>query len=288
MKILLLGKNGQLGWELQRTFAPLGVVFAFDSSEFNLEDFASTRRTIRKLRPQIIVNSSAYTDVDRAESEPDKAFVINGTAPGILAEEAEKLQAIFIHFSTDYVFDGTKITPYIETDTPNPLNVYGKSKLAGEQAIKAVDGEYLILRTSWVYSLRGDNFVTKVLKWSRQQEKLSIVSDQVGSPTWSRMLAETTAQVLAHGREEIHQHRGVYHLAGNGSAGRLEWAKAILELDPNRHEQQTKEILPAQTSSFPSPAQRPLFSALSCNQFAATFNLQMPEWQDSLRLAMQG
>src|SRR5689334_4185705 len=197
MQILLLGKNGQLGQEFQRTLAPLGRVTALGATELNLEDFAAVRKTIQELRPELIVNASAYTAVDRAESEDEKAYAINGTIPGILAEQALALKAALIHYSTDYVFDGNKGTTYIEEDTPQPLNIYGKSKLAGEQAIQKIGGAYLIFRTSWVYSLGGDSFVTKVLEWSRRQETMRVVNDQVSNPTWARVLAEISTQVLS-------------------------------------------------------------------------------------------
>ena len=297
MKILLLGKNGQLGWELQRTLAPLGSVVALDFEELNLEDFDAVRRTIRELHPQVIVNASAYTAVDRAEREPEKAYAINGKIPGVLAEECAALNAALIHFSTDYVFDGTKGATYTEEDTPNPLNTYGASKLAGEQGIQSVGGAYLILRTSWVYalttsagSLRRDSFVSKVLSWARQQEVLHIVDDQIGNPTWARMLAEATSLVCAKADHDISdwlsERRGVYHLAGNGLASRLEWARLILELDPNRGEQVVKEILPSLTSDYPTPALRPLFSAMNCDRFLSTFHLHLPGWETALRLAM--
>ncbi|MBI2757981.1 MAG: dTDP-4-dehydrorhamnose reductase [Chloroflexi bacterium] len=297
MKILLLGKNGQLGWELQRTLAPLGPAAALDFEELNLEDFDAVRKTIRELRPQVIVNASAYTAVDRAESEPEKAYTINGKIPGIIAEECAALNAALVHYSTDYVFDGTKGAPYKEEDTPNPLSVYGRSKLAGEQAVQAVGGAYLILRTSWVYalrtsagSLRGDNFVAKVLSWARQQETLRVVSDQIGNPTWARMLAEVTALVCAKANNDISgwmtERRGVYHLAGSGYASRLDWARLILELDPKRGEQVAQEILPSLTSDYPVPAQRPLFSALNCDLFSSTFHINLPGWEEALRLAM--
>jgi dTDP-4-dehydrorhamnose reductase len=287
MQILLLGKNGQLGQEFQRTLAPLGAVTALGSAELNLEDFAAVRKTIQELRPQLIVNASAYTAVDRAESEAEKAYAINGSIPGILAEQALALKAALIHYSTDYVFDGKQGTPYIEEDTPEPLCVYGKSKLAGEQAIQKIGGAYLIFRTSWVYSLGRDSFVTKVLEWSRRQKTMRVVSDQVSNPTWSRVLAQITTQVLSRGAGDIHEHSGLYHLAGGGFVNRFEWARKILELDPNRHEQLVTEILPASTSDFPTPAQRPLFSALDCEKFAKTFGLRLIDWQEALGLAMQ-
>jgi dTDP-4-dehydrorhamnose reductase len=197
MRILLLGKNGQLGWELHRTLQPLGKVFAVDYPEIDLTSPDSICKTVREYQPELIINAAAYTDVDRAESETEIAVAVNGRAPGLLAEQAQTICAGLIHFSTDYVFDGKKGSPYIETDTPNPINVYGRSKLEGEQSVSQVNGSYLILRTSWVYSLRRESFVTKVLRWSREKQTLRIVSDQIGSPTWARMLGEITAQMLA-------------------------------------------------------------------------------------------
>lgn len=287
MKILLLGKNGQLGWELQRTLAPLGPLSAFDYEELNLEDFEAVRSTIRALKPQVIVNASAYTAVDRAENETEKCFAINASIPAILAEEALQLKAALIHYSTDYVFDGLKGSPYSEQDTPNPLSVYGKSKLAGELAIQVLGGTHLIFRTAWVYSTRRDSFVTKVLQWARQNQTLRIVDDQVSNPTWARMLAEISAQTLARGTDSLRERSGLYHLAGSGHASRLEWARLILELDPARQEQQVEQILPAQTSEFPTPAQRPLFSALNCAHFLESFQIELPAWQSTLRLAME-
>jgi dTDP-4-dehydrorhamnose reductase len=285
-RILLLGKNGQVGWELERTLAPLGAVMAVDLPEVDLADADGVRRLVREARPEIIVNAAAYTAVDRAESEPDLAMAINGIAPGVLAEEAKALGSCLVHFSTDYVFDGENRQPYIETDPPNPLNVYGKTKLAGEEAIRLVGGSYLILRTSWVYSLRGDSFVTKVLAWARTQQVLRVVNDQVGCPTWARMLAEVTGLVLARGVEYVEERKGPYHVAGGGYASRFEWAKAILDLEPRRDEQIVKEILPASTSGFPTPARRPSFPVLDCSSFERSFGLSLPGWQDSLRLAM--
>ncbi len=286
MKILILGRNGQLGWELERTLAPLGPVSALDYTQLDLQDFDAVRKKVRDLRPELIVNASAYTNVDQAERESEKAYAINATAPGILAKEAASLDAALIHYSTDYVFDGRKGRPYSETDVPNPLSVYGRSKLAGERAIQAGGGAYLILRTAWVYSLRGNAFVTKVLHWSRQSETLRIVDDQVSNPTWARMLAEVTAQVLARGGNVLREHKGLYHLAGRGHASRFEWAQEILRLDPKREEQAVEQLLPGLTRDFPTPAQRPLFSALDCSRFEDTFGLCLPDWRAALRLAM--
>jgi dTDP-4-dehydrorhamnose reductase len=287
MKILLLGKTGQLGWELNRALLPLGEVQAIDYPEINLADADGLRVFARAFAPDVIVNAAAYTAVDRAESERDLAFAINATGPAILAEEAKKLGAALIHYSTDYVFDGTKGAPYVETDLPHPLNVYGESKLAGEQAIQAINGNILIFRTAWVYSSRRDSFVTKVLQWARKNETLRLVDDQISNPTWARALAEITAQVMARGVDFMRERSGLYHLAGNGFASRLAWAESILTFDPHPQEQIVKQLLPARTSEFPSPAERPLFSALNCSQFAATFGLQLPDWKQALALACE-
>ena len=287
MNLLLLGNTGQLGWELQRTLQPLGVVVTLDYPEVNLADTTSIRKVLQECRPEVIVNATAYTAVDQAESEPELAEAINGTGPGVLAEEARKLNAVLIHYSTDYVFDGTKGSLYKETDLPCPVNVYGESKLAGEQAIQSVGGDHLIFRTAWVYSLRRDSFVSKVLGWARKNEILRVVDDQISNPTWARMLAEVTAQVLVHGVGFLREQTGLYHLAGGGHASRYAWAQEILKLDPRKHEQSVKQLLPALTSDFPSPAQRPLFSALECGKFAASFGLCLPDWKTTLRLAIQ-
>jgi dTDP-4-dehydrorhamnose reductase len=290
MKILLLGKHGQLGWELQRTLGTLGEIIALDMPEIDFSQPDSIPDLMQDIHPQVIVNATAYTAVDRAESEPKLAMTINGIAPGILASQAAQINAALIHYSTDYVFDGMKGTPYQESDLPNPLNFYGESKLRGERAIQQIDVAYLILRTSWVYSLRGESFVNKVLKWSRKQDTLRIVSDQIANPTWARMLAEATSQLIAKAGDDIqawiYNKRGLYHLAGSGYASRLEWAKAILKNDPLKDKRLSQNVIPAKTIDFPTPAQRPLFSALNCDLFKETFNLCLPPWEKALELAM--
>jgi dTDP-4-dehydrorhamnose reductase len=290
LKILLLGNTGQLGWELERSLACLGQVTATDYPAINLAEPHSILPLLRQVSPQVIVNATAYTAVDRAETEPALAQAINAHTPSLLASEASRLGAAFIHYSTDYVFDGRKGSPYTEDDRPNPLGVYGQSKLDGEQAVLQQGGAALVLRTSWVYSLRRDSFVTKVLSWSRQQKTLRVVADQVSNPTWARMLAEATAQLLAKAGTRparwVSQYSGLYHLAGFGYASRLDWAKAILDADSRPAEKLTQEILPAQTADFPTPARRPLFSALDCQRFMDTFNLRLPDWQEALTLAM--
>lgn len=290
LRILLFGKNGQLGSELQRTLASLGPITAVDYQDVDFMDSEALRTAVQAAAPELIINAAAYTDVDKSESAPGQAYAINATAPGILAEESRRLGAGFIHYSTDYVFDGAKGTLYHEADEPNPLNVYGASKLAGEQAVQDVDGAYLILRTAWVFSRRGSNFVNKVLEWSREHPILRIVDDQISNPTWARSLAEATARLLAqagtHPSAWLAEHKGLYHLAGNGHASRLEWARLILDLEPHRAQQVVKEVLPAHTSDFPTPARRPLLSALDCNRFVGTFGFSLPPWREALRLCL--
>ena len=288
MKMLLIGKTGQLGWELNRTLLPLGEVIAVDFPQIDLEKPDTYVSIIRELKPDFIINSAAYTAVDLAETERERAGNINTVASGILAEEANKTNSFLIHYSTDYVFDGMAGSLYKEDDSVNPLNIYGLTKLQGEQAIQAAGGAHLIFRTSWVYSLRmAGGFVNKVLEWSRQQTQLKIVTDQVSSPTWARMLAEVTSLLVSRGAGALREHSGIYHLAGSGHASRYEWARAILELDPNKAEQKVQELLPAYTADFPTPAARPLFSALDCSRFERTFGLHLPDWEKSLQLALR-
>jgi dTDP-4-dehydrorhamnose reductase len=290
MRILLFGKNGQVGWELQRSLAPLGQVTALDYPEINFGEPDSLVSIVEEVEPRLIINAAAYTAVDRAESERDLSHAINAAAPGVLAEIACKQKAALIHYSTDYVFDGKKGSPYFETDTPNPLNVYGITKLQGEQAILNQGGSYLILRTSWVYSTRQGGFVNKVLQWSREQRVLRVVADQIGGPTWCRLLAEATAQIAAMASNEPHDwildRKGLYHFAGSGSASRLEWAKAILESDPKLQEQIVEDIQPALTSEFPTPAERPLYAAMDCEKFTRVFGLRLPPWKVALKMAL--
>ena len=291
LRILLLGSTGQVGWELHRALLPLGEITALDYPQIDMAEPDSIRQVVRDTQPEVVINATAFTDVDQAESLPDFAMAINGTGPGVLAEEAQRVGAALIHYSTDYVFDGTNDVPYTENDEPNPINVYGRTKLAGETAVLALAGPHLIFRTSWVYSLRKACFVTKVLAWSRKQETLQIVSDQISSPTWARTLAETTAHILAQaGREAVpwlRERGGLYHLAGGGACSRFEWAQAVLALDPDREEQVVKQIQPAESSDFVTAAQRPLYTALSCKKLEATFDLVCPPWELALKLLFQ-
>jgi len=290
MKVLLFGKGGQLGWELQRTLAPLGEVIGLDQAELDLSNLTALNEALNTIQPNLIVNASAYTAVDRAEEQRDLAFKINAGAPGCMAGWSAKNNSVFVHFSTDYVFDGAKGSAYCEEDPTNPLNAYGQSKLEGEQAITQAGGAHLILRTSWVYSLRGEGFARKVLSWARHQETLKIVADQVGSPTWARALAETTAHMLAGGRADpagyFSEKSGLYHLGGAGSVSRFDFAREILRLDPHPDEQKIRRFEPALTADFPTPARRPLATPLDCARFERTFGLALPGWSEALRLAL--
>jgi dTDP-4-dehydrorhamnose reductase len=289
MRILVLGNTGQVGWEAQRALAPLGEVIGLDYPDVDFTRPERLSRQVIDLNPQVIYNAVAYTAVDKAESEPERVRVINAASVGVLAEAAARLKAVLIHFSTDYVFDGKKDNPYLETDEPSPLNVYGQTKLEGERAVQRVDGAYLVLRTAWVYSSRRDSFVNKVLQWSKDRDSIRVVQDQISNPTWARMLAEITAQALAMGRGElfdfIKERRGIYHLAGSGIASRMEWAQEIVRIHPP--DGHSVEILPALSSEFPTPANRPLYSAMDCSQFTRVFGLRLPDWQQALRLAME-
>lgn len=295
MKILLLGKNGQVGWELQRTLAPLGKVIACGRQELDLADFAALQETLRSVQPQLIVNAAAYTAVDKAETETDLAMAINGTAPGVLAEAALQCGASLIHYSTDYVFDGTKTSPYREEDQPNPINVYGKTKQAGEIAIQQVEVPHLILRTSWVYGLRGKNFLLTILRLAKEREELKIVDDQIGAPTWSRMIAEATAQIVARcsaartlATPDLREVAGVYHLTAAGETSWYGFTKAILETysQSSTEPLSLSRLLPIPTVEYPTPAARPAYSVLSNDKISKTFALELPTWSDQLKLAL--
>ena len=291
MKILLFAKNGQLGWELQRTLAPMGEVLALDFPQVDFTKPTSLQQVVRDAKPDLIVNPAAYTAVDKAESDSENAYLVNCAAVEVLASESKTLGIPLVHYSTDFVFDGTKGTPYVEEDQPNPLSVYGKTKLEGDQAVLASGAPCIILRTSWVYSLRQGGFVTKVLTWAREQETLRIVDDQVSGPTSARMLAEVTALMIAQGGTELleffRQHGGLYNLAGSGECSRYEWASEIIALDAHKEQQEVREILRATSDEFPSPATRPAHSTLNCGKFENTFGLRLPDWQLALKMMME-
>jgi dTDP-4-dehydrorhamnose reductase len=268
----------------------------------DLSDPDSIRRTVRDIGPDLIVNAAAYTAVDQAESEPELAMAVNGVAPGILAEEAKRLGAALIHYSTDYVFDGTKVAPYTEEDEPRPINAYGRTKLAGERAIQAVDVPHLILRTSWIYGVRGKNFLLTILRLAREREELSIVDDQVGAPTWSRAIAEATGDLLRrldYGRpgfsEACTQQRGIYNLSAAGQTSWHGFAAAILAQAASVPPWQSDFALarlpllkPIRTEQYPLPASRPRYSVLANGKLQRTFGIAMQDWTVGLAQCMSG
>jgi dTDP-4-dehydrorhamnose reductase len=285
--ILLIGKNGQVGWELRRTLAPMARVLAVDYPEIDLTDAAAVRRLVLDRQPSVVLNAAAYTAVDKAESEAKIAQLINGIAPGVLAEAAHEVGAWMVHYSTDYIFDGTKITPYVETDAPNPLGAYGRTKLAGDEAVRAAGGNHLIFRLCWVYGARGQNFLLTMQRLAREQEKLRIVKDQIGCPTWSRLIAEATTlalrQTLTAG--ETTGLSGTYHLAANGFTSWHGLASRIIELMPEA-ERRCREVAAIPTAEYPTPAKRPAYSVLDCGKLKKAFGIQLPDWEESLRLVL--
>lgn len=290
MKIVLLGKNGQLGWEMQNSLLTLGEVIALGRNELDISNIPALQNLLQEIKPDLIINTSAYTQVDLAETNSELAYQINAIAPPAMAETARQLGSVFIHYSTDYIFDGMSETPYKESDLTNPLNLYGKSKLRGEDNVQRVGDAYLIFRTSWVYSMRKNSFVNKVLDWAHKSDTVNIVNDQISNPTWARALADVTCQMLSQYKESlfenIKERHGIYHLAGSGYVSRFEWAKKILENASNRTDQLARTILPVPTDSFPTPVKRPLFTALDCTKFENVFGLRLPSWDDSLQTAM--
>jgi dTDP-4-dehydrorhamnose reductase len=289
MQILLFGKNGQVGKALGPLLQPLGDVVSIGHDDLDVTDSNQLRAVLRTHKPEIVVNTSAYTNVDRAEIEKDIAWKVNAEAPGVMMDELNKWKGTLIHFSTDYVFDGSKRYPCVEDDTLNPINEYGRSKLAGENRIRAMGGRYLILRTSWVYAEDHQNFVSNVVRWATMQDTLRIVDDQIGSPTWARMLAEQTARLLF--RRNIsdfsEENTGVYHCAGKGAVSRYDLTKKILSLIPTHIKVKASEIIPAKSSDFPNLASRPPYSALDCTKFEKTFDVSLPAWDLSLFNALQ-
>jgi dTDP-4-dehydrorhamnose reductase len=288
MKILLFGKGGQVGWELQRSLAPLGEVVALDFDSVDLcGDFTQPQglaHTIRRVRPDVIVNAAAHTAVDQAESEPERARTINALAPGVLAEEARTLGAWLVHYSTDYVFDGSGSRPWRETDTPAPLNVYGTTKLEGEQLIVAGCDRHLIFRTSWVYAARGGNFAKTMLRLAQERESLSVIDDQFGAPTGAELLADVTAHALQQVLQRPHD-AGLYHLAASGVTswhGYAKWVIASAERSKAAIKIKATKVDPVPTRDFPTPAVRPLNSRLDTTRLQATFGLMLPPWQQGV------
>jgi dTDP-4-dehydrorhamnose reductase len=287
-RILLIGKIGQVGWELRRTLAPMARVRCVDYPEIDLTSGDSIRHWVRESQPTIVINAAAYTAVDKAESELDKAMKINGEAPGILAEEARNAGALLVHYSTDYIFDGAKPEPYVETDPPNPLGAYGRTKLAGDEAIRAVGGAHLIFRLCWVYGARGQNFMLTMMRLAREREKLRVVSDQVGCPTWSRMIAETTALALRQivAARDPAALSGTYHLASSGVTSWHGFAQAIINLMPAEGKK-CSAVEAISTAQYPTPTKRPAYSVLACGKLERAFGLRLPHWEDSLKQVLE-
>ena len=286
-KILLTGRDGQVGWELQRTLAPLGQVVALDRKALDLADADAIRTTLRAINANIIVNAAAYTAVDQAETDSVQAMAINGQAPGVMAEEAKKTGALLVHYSTDYVFDGSGDAPFSEDAPTCPLNAYGRGKLAGEQAIQAVGCRHLILRTSWVYGLRGKNFLRTILRLSKEKDELRIVADQIGAPTWSRMIAEATGLILARqtNAAATGEALGLFHLTSAGATSWHGFTEAILELTRDQRTPEPKlTAIPA--SEYPLPATRPHNSRLSCERLERETGIALPHWRDALALCL--
>jgi dTDP-4-dehydrorhamnose reductase len=286
-RILLLGKHGQVGWELCRTLAPMARVTALDYPEIDLTQPSAARRLVLEQRPNIAINAAAYTAVDKAESDVETARLINAVAPGALAEAARALGAWIVHFSTDYVFDGTKREPYVETDAPNPLGVYGRTKLEGDEAVRAANPRHLIFRLCWVYGTRGQNFLLTIQRLARERETLRVVCDQFGCPTWSRLIAEATTlalrQVLA--GPDGARFAGTYHLAAAGHTNWHTFATRIVELMP-QNERRCRDVQAISTAEYPTPARRPAWSVLDCGKLKRTFGLALPDWEEGLRLAL--
>lgn len=286
--ILLIGKTGQVGFELERALRPLGHLIAPGRADLDLTSADSIRRAVLAAKPDVIVNAGGFTIVDAAESAPDLAMQLNGVAPGILAECAAEAGALLIHYSTTFVFDGTKHTPYTEEDLPNPVNAYGHSKLAGERAVTAAGGKSVILRASWVYSDRRTNFVLAMLRLARERSELAVVDDQIGSPTWARDYADATATLLGD-IDRLRECPGIYHLSANSYCSRLQWAQRVIDSAKAASGLGSgwATLRPTTTALYPHPAPRPLYTATSNQKIKLTFGITMPAWDERLDTFMQ-
>jgi len=292
MKILVTGKNGQVGFELQRALAPLGEVIAVDHAECDLADADAIRALVRRVAPDVIVNPAAYTAVDKAEADAATAFAVNTEAPRVLGEEAARLGALVVHYSTDYVFNGTKEGAYAESDTPDPQSVYGCSKHEGEVALAAANPRHLILRTSWVVGAHGGNFAKTMLRLAGERERLTVVADQFGAPTSAALLADVTAQLIRQHQREGSEGfpYGTYHLAAGGETSWHEYARFVIAeaLAAGKPLKATPEaVAPLATADYPTPAKRPANSRLNTARFTDTFGLRLPHWQEGLRHVLQ-
>jgi dTDP-4-dehydrorhamnose reductase len=293
MKILLLGKNGQVGWELQRSLASLGELVAPERDDADLcgdlSNLDGLARTVQTVRPDVIVNAAAHTAVDRAESEPELAHTLNALAPGVLAQEAAKIGAWLVHYSTDYVFDGSGSRPWSETDAPAPLSVYGRTKLEGERLIQAACPQHLIFRTSWVYAARGGNFAKTMLRLAQERERLTVINNQFGAPTGAELIADVTAHAL---RQCLRQpaDAGLYHLAASGETSWHGYANQVLALArliDSAIKIKATEVVPVPSSAFATAAQRPLNSRLDCQKLQAKFEITLPNWAGGVERMMR-
>ncbi|MBK8800910.1 MAG: dTDP-4-dehydrorhamnose reductase [Fibrobacteres bacterium] len=278
-KILIIGRRGQVGWELRRTLAPLGEIVAFDFPDIDLTKPETLRPIVREVAPDLVVNAAAYTAVDKAEDEVEICQAINALAPKVLAEEAARLGARMVHFSTDYVYDGAKDGRWVETDPPGPLSVYGRTKLEGDEAIAATGVQHLIFRLQWVWGTRGANFVKTMLKLARERKELKIIDDQMGAPTWSRHIAEATALAVARWEAQS----GIYHMANGGETSWHGFAKAIFEEDPKKSEQVLESLLAIPTTAYPTKAARPMNSRMDLSKLHRDFGIRLPCWHEALR-----
>ncbi|HET7186070.1 MAG TPA: dTDP-4-dehydrorhamnose reductase [Terriglobales bacterium] len=300
--VLITGRDGQLGFELRRTLSPVSNIIAVDIDTVDLGDLDAVRKLVRDTRPTVIVNAAAYTAVDRAESERDIAHTLNGEVPGVLAEELKRVEGkLIVHYSTDYVFDGTATRPYTEDRDPSPISVYGQTKLAGERAVEQAGVPYAVLRTEWLYATRGANFLRTILRLARDGKPLRIVADQVGAPTWARMLAESSAIIIAFflraSASEVNTLSGTYHVTAAGQTNWHDFARAILEEELARLQRLGKPLAwcetalaslqPIPASAYPLPARRPGYSVLSNEKVERVFGIHLPDWRDQLHLAFE-
>ena len=292
-RILLLGRDGQVGWELQRSLAPLGSVIALGRAEADLSQLVQLGRIVRREAPDLIVNAAAYTAVDKAESEPELTMTVNGHAVGVLAEEAKKLGALLVHYSTDYVFDGSKQDPYVEDDPPNPLSVYGRTKLEGERAIQATGCRHLIFRTSWVYAARGRNFTTTILRLAQERDELKVVADQFGAPTSAELVADVTALCaisIMQCPDRFAGADGIYHLVAAGETSWHAYARFLVETAAEMGwslKLRSDAIRPIATAEYPLPAKRPANSRLATDKLTKVFGIELPHWHIHLKRVLE-
>jgi len=289
-EIVILGKNGQVGHELVNALSDIATIHSFDIDVVDFTKEKTITATLKQIKPDIIINAVAYTAVDKAEHDKELAHQVNARGPEVIAEFARKYNTLFIHYSTDFVFDGNNDKPYLETDTPNPVSVYGSTKLAGEELVLNSDCKSIVLRTSWVYGLRGANFVLTMLRLAHELEQLKVVDDQLGSPVWCGHIAKTTAKIIENllkdspDLSEIDQNKlGLFHITASTYTSWYDFAKAILEHDPDKAKQTCHTLLPIPSSEYPTPAERPKWSVLDNSKLQKTFGLEIPSWEDQFK-----